>query len=507
MLAKVKSAAVVGLHCEEVEVETDFGGPAGKFIIVGLPDKSVEESRERIHMAIKSSAFRFPFQKITVNLAPADLRKEGPAYDLPIAVALLMSVGEIPQGAAGESLFVGELAFDGKLRHTNGILPVAIFAREKNFKKIFVPKSNIKEAQLITGVDAYPVESLGQLVNHLRGAESIKISREAPGFQIDEADEFEADFAYVKGQEHVKRALEITASGGHNVLMSGPPGAGKTLLARTIPSILPAMTMDEVLEVTKIYSVAGKLPSGEGLIKQRPFRAPHHSSSAVALVGGGNIPRPGEVSLAHRGVLFLDEFPEFPRMVLENLRQPLEDGVLTIGRAQMTLTFPARFTLVASQNPCPCGYLSDPERDCTCSPSQVLKYQQKISGPILDRIDLHIEVPRVQFDKLASDAVAESSKEVRKRVQAARDKQAERFKDLKILTNSEMTSQMIKDFCQVDASTQDLLRTAVNQLHLSARAYHRILKLGRTIADLAGEPGIKSEYIAEALQYRPKIGE
>ena len=503
MLSKINSCAVIGLDCEPVEVELDISPGLGAITVVGLPDTAVQESKERVRSAVKNSGYIYPATRVTINLAPADIKKEGPAYDLPIAVGVLVATEQLNADLA-DSLFVGELALNGQLRHTNGILPIAIYAKQKGYQKLFVPKVNEYEASLVEGVDIIPVENLLQLTDHLNG---VKIISPAKVHDIDELDEqvdFSVDMAYVKGQEHVKRALEIAASGGHNVLMSGPPGTGKTLLARTVPTILPKMTKEEALEVTKIYSIAGMLPSGKPLISIRPFRTPHHSASAPSLVGGGQFPKPGEISLAHRGVLFLDELPEFPRGNLESLRQPLEDGVITISRAQGTLTFPAKFSLIASMNPCPCGYLSDPDRDCSCSPSQVIKYQKKISGPLIDRIDLHIEVPRIKFEKLSTDDLAESSKSIRARVEKAREIQQERFKDKKIISNSEMSSQEVKDFCKIEEETLNILKTAISQFNLSARSYYKILKLARTIADLEEKEKIASAHVAEALQYRPR---
>ncbi|MBA7490361.1 Competence protein ComM [subsurface metagenome] len=505
-LAKIMSAAVVGLDAQPVEVETDISAGLPAFNIVGLPDKAVEEAKERVRAAIKNSKAKMADRRITVNLAPADLPKVGPAYDLPIAVGILKATQQIEPGPEDlkNSLFLGELSLDGTLRHINGTLPLMLMAKKQSIENIFLPKINLKEAELIEDLKLHPVESLKELIGHFKGESQITPQISTGKLESEDFDTYDYDMAFIKGQEHVKRALEIAAAGAHNVLMSGPPGAGKTLLARTMPSVMPKMLKDEVLEVTKIYSVSGLLPKDMPLISERPFRSPHHTASDIALVGGGQIPRPGEVTLAHKGVLFLDEFAEFGRAVLESLRQPIEDRIITISRAAGVLRFPAHFTLVAAMNPCPCGYLGDPKKQCICTPAQVIKYQKKVSGPLIDRIDLHIEVPQVKYEKLTSEKVSEESAKIRGRVEKARGRQEKRFANHKISTNSEMRVQDMKKYCKVDEKSKDLLKTAVNQLNLSARAYHRILKLARTIADLEGIKEIKPEHIAEAIQYRPK---
>ncbi|MBI2305286.1 MAG: YifB family Mg chelatase-like AAA ATPase [Chloroflexi bacterium] len=504
MLAKVTTCAIVGLDGELVEVEADIAPGLPSFTIVGLPDAAVQEARERIRAAIRNSGFTFPMRRITVNLAPADLKKVGPAYDLPIALAILVSSQQVPPDES-PSLLLGELSLDGSLRHTQGILPMVAVAKTKGMTIVYLPNADAPEAALVGGVDIFPVSSLKELAMHFQGEARIASYQPLPEDKKSVLSLGRGiDLCHIKGQEHAKRALEVAAAGSHNLVMIGPPGSGKTLLARSLPSILPAMSPQEALEVTKIYSVGGLLPSDTPLINQRPFRAPHYTISQAGLVGGGRWPRPGEITLSHRGVLFLDELPEFGQAGLEVLRQPLEDRVVTISRAQGTVTFPANFTLVAAMNPCPCGFYGDPQKQCTCPPSAVTRYQKRISGPLIDRIDIFVEVPRVDYDKLADDTRGESSQSVQERVEAARERQRHRFGNTGITCNAEMTPVEVRDYCPLEEAAQSLLRAAMKRMLLSARAFHRILKLSRTIADLAGAEAIGTPHVAEALQYRPR---
>lgn len=502
MLSKVLSYGLIGIEGFGVQVEVDITGGLPSVDLVGLADTAIKESKERVRSAIKNSGLDYPINKITINLAPADKKKEGPLYDLPIAIAILSACNQIPIENEKDTIFLGELSLDGSVKRVNGVLPILIAARKEGFKKFIIPKSNANEASFISGLDIFCVENLKEAKEFLCGENEISKLQVSDYETLKEQNNSQVvDFKLVKGQKSAKRALEIAAAGGHNVIMIGPPGSGKTLLAKCFSSILPDMTFEEALEVTKIHSVAGQLSSA-GIVLERPFRSPHHTTTKIALTGGNKNATPGEISLAHNGVLFLDELPEYDRHTIETLRQPLEDGVITVARAQMSVTYPASFTLIASMNPCPCGNYGSSKQECRCSPAQIHKYLSKLSGPLMDRIDLHVEVDSISFDELNAKQEEECSAEIKARVNKARKVQLERFKNSKNFCNSKMSVASCKKHCKLDEECNELMRMAFENLHLSARAHDKILKVARTIADLDGCDNIEPQHIAEAIQYR-----